>query len=141
MPLRILSCLLSIAAVAACSSQSKDEQPPIAAAKAFTNVPLPPDGQPLGSQGGSEALQLLVSTPHAADTVLTYYRGVLAKPPYQLINESTAGDTTTFYVTSGDEQPMWIRVERLTAGGTMVRIVGAPAPAADSTGGDSTKGT
>ncbi len=116
----------------------------LSAIEAFPNIPLPPDGRMLGTEGSGEALQLLMSTPMATDSVTDYYRRILADAPYRLLNETSDSTTTSFYVESGEERPLWVRVERLAAGGTVVRLIGtgrpdgAAAPAAPAAPTDTT---
>jgi hypothetical protein len=95
------------------------------------NVALPAGGKVIGSAGGAEAASLLVSTPESADSVAEFYRDVLSRPPYRLINESVNGKVTSFYVEQ-DGPSLWVTVEGLEAGGTLVRLAGA-AVRADST--------
>jgi hypothetical protein len=116
----------------ACGDKPETPPPPVTRSplEVLPNIPMPPGGKLLSSQGGEEAASLLISTPIAADSVAEYYRDVLSKPPYRLINESVNGAVTSFYVES--TRPMWLSVESLEAGGTLVRMSGA-VTAADST--------
>ncbi|MEO8478469.1 MAG: hypothetical protein ABI542_02470 [Gemmatimonadota bacterium] len=120
--------------IAGCSKKANDEtvEPPISAIEAFPNVPLPPNGKTVQSQGTGDALELLMVSPFSDSMVAEYYRGLLAKPPYRLINESVSGGVTTFYVESGESRPLWVHVEADSLGGTRVRLVGTAAPKADS---------
>jgi hypothetical protein len=94
------------------------------------NIALPPGGEAIGNEGGTEAATLLISTPVSADSVVEFYRDVLSKPPYRLINESVNAGITSFYVEQ-DGPPMWLTVQGLEAGGTLVKMSGART-AADS---------
>jgi hypothetical protein len=127
--------LIALAAVVLAACGGEPETPPAEAtlspAQVLPNIAMPPGGEALGSEGGSEAATLLISTPMVADSVAEFYRGVLSKPPYRLINESVNAGITSFYVEQ-DGPPMWITVEGLEAGGTLVRMSGA-IKAADST--------
>ena len=88
------------------------------------NIAMPPGGEALGAEGGAEAASLLISTPVSSDTVVAFYREVLSRAPYRLINESLNAGTTSFYVEQ-DGPPLWVTVEPLEAGGTLVRMSGA----------------
>lgn len=120
--------------IAGCSDKSSDGpvEKPISMIEAFPNVPLPPNGQGVQSQGTGDALELLMTSSDPDSTVAAYYRGLLAKPPYRLINESVAGGVTTFYVESGNDRPLWVHVQADSLGGTTVRLIGTAAPKADS---------
>lgn len=135
MPHKTTLLLLSIVTLAAC--QTKDAAPveeiPVTVPEVFPNLPLPPGGQVVSRQGTGSALQMVFSTPTSGDSIATYYRDVLAKPPYQLINESINEGVVAFFVEQ-DGPSMWVTVQGLPAGGTLVTIVGARprVPKADS---------
>jgi hypothetical protein len=134
-----LSAVLVTVAVAGCGDGAGDPpaEPQISAFQAFPNIPLPPDGRSLGSEGTGDALQLLMSTPMSHDSVADYYRTTLAAAPYRLLNETSEGKVVSFYVESGDQRPLWVRVEGLEGGGTMVRLIGAAPPKSAPAAGDS----
>ena len=119
---------IALAALVLVACADEPEAPPaetiISPVQVLPNVAMPPQGQVLGREGGTEAASLLMSTPVDSDSVVEYYRGVLSKPPYRLINESVNAAVTTFYVEQ-DGPPMWVMVEGLEAGGTLVRMSGA----------------
>lgn len=125
--------LLSIVTLAAC--QAKDAEPveevPVTLPEVFPNLPLPPGGQVVSREGTGSALQMIFSSPMAGDSMAAYYREVLAKPPYQLINESINDGVVAFFVEQNGPS-MWVTVQGLEAGGTLVTIVGARAPASRS---------
>jgi hypothetical protein len=99
-----------------------EEQVPVV--MVLPNIPLPPGGQPLTTERGGDAAQLLVSTPLGADSVVIFYRDLLSRPPYRLVNEATEATVTSFYVEQ-EGPSLWVTVEGLQAGGTMVRLAGA----------------
>lgn len=92
--------------------------------QALPNIPFPPGGQPLTSERGGDAAQLLVSTPLVVDSVVDFYRNLLSQPPYRLVNEATEKGVTSFYVEQ-DGPSLWVTVEGLEAGGSLVRLAGA----------------
>ncbi|HRP07601.1 MAG TPA: hypothetical protein PLL69_03845 [Gemmatimonadales bacterium] len=100
------------------------EPPPVPVFSVLPNIALPPNGQMVGTLGGEEAATLLVSSPMPADSVVDFYRDVLTRPPYRLINEAEAEGRTSFYVEQ-DGPSLWVTVEGLDAGGTLVRLSGA----------------
>jgi hypothetical protein len=126
MNMRTGTTALCAALVAACGGAGQDapeeEQVPIV--QVLPNIPLPPGGQPLTSERGGDAAQLLVSTPVLADSVIAFYRDLLSRPPYRLVNEATERSITSFYVEQ-DGPSLWVTVEGLEAGGTLVRLAGA----------------
>lgn len=133
--IRHLSCLALIGLIiTGCGDKTSDGpvETPITAIEAFPNVPLPPNGTIVRSQGTGDALELVMGSPSPDSSVADYYRQLLAKPPYRLINESVAGGVTTFYVESGNDRPLWVHVQADSLGGTTVRLVGTAAPKADS---------
>lgn len=117
--------LLPLVLLAACGTE---DAPPaedqVAIVRVLPNIPLPPGGQPLASERGGDAAQLLVSTPVAADSVVAFYRTLLSQPPYRLINEASEKGITSFYVEQ-EGPSLWVTVQGLEAGGTLVRLAGA----------------
>ena len=120
--------LTALAALVLAACGDKPEAPPaetvLSPLQVLPNIALPPGGEVLGREGGAEAATLMISTPMAGDSVVEYYRDVLSKPPYRLINESLNAGKTSFYVEQ-DGPPLWVVVEGLEAGGTLVRMSGA----------------
>jgi hypothetical protein len=107
--------------------------------KVLPNLPLPPDPTALTRESSADATQMIFTTPVAVDSILTFYRDLLGKPPYRLINESTNGGITSFYVEQ-DGPSMWVAVQKNGTTGSMVTIAGAAvdttkkaAPPADTT--------
>ncbi len=133
--------LLALVAAACKSPEVPAEDAGLPMVQALPNIPLPPGGAPVSTERGGDAVQLLVSTPTPSDTVVAFYRDLLSRPPYRLINEAEDKGATSFYVEQ-DGPPLWVTVEGLPAGGTMVRLAGAaivdPAAKADTTKSDST---
>lgn len=117
---------LSALLLAACggAEQQVPEEEPIPIVQVLPNIPLPPGGQPLTSERGGDAAQLVVSTPMMADSVIAFYRELLSQPPYRLMNEATERSITSFYVEQ-EGPSLWVTVEGLAAGGTLVRLAGA----------------
>lgn len=122
---------LTVASFAACQ-----QKPPVAEAvvppplgQVLPNLPMPPGGTTLTSQSSQDAMQLLFVSPEPVSSVLAYYRDVLGKPPYRLINEATTAGVTSFYVEQ-DGPSMWVAVQKNGDSGSLVTIAGA---AVDST--------
>lgn len=139
MSTRLIAALAALLAGAACSGGT-DEAPPeemISPFRVLPNITIPPGGEVVGSEGGQEAASLLVSTPMVADSVIEFYRGVLGRPPYRLVNEAVDGKRTTFYVEQ-EGPSLWVTVEGLDAGGTLVRLSGAAVKTDSSAAGQRT---
>jgi hypothetical protein len=100
------------------------EEAPPSIAEVFPNLPLPPDGQILSREGTGQAMQMIFSSPQAGDTIANYYRKVLSAPPYELINESTNDGVVSFFVEQNGPS-MWVVVQGLEAGGSLVTVAGA----------------
>ncbi len=116
----------SLLALAACGGTEVGEvgETQVPVVQVLPNIPLPPGGVPMASEAGGDAAQLLISTPLSADSVTSFYRNLLGKPPYRLVNEATEKSVTSFFVEQ-DGPSLWVTVEGLEAGGTLVRLAGA----------------
>lgn len=123
--LSAIALLLTLAPLAACQS-SKPAEAPVknAGLEVLPNLPLPPGGMPVTSQSSTEAMQVIAATEMPVDSVVGYYRELLAKPPYRLINETMADSITSFYVEQ-DGPSLWITVQRNGPVGSLVVIAGA----------------
>lgn len=120
-----LIALLSAAVlVSGCRKKEAPPPPPPPLARVMPHIPLPPDGQTLTRESGTDATQLVVVSPHPVDSVLTYYRGLLAAAPYRLINESRTAEGTTFYAEVGGPS-LWITVMKNGDAGSQIVIAGA----------------
>ncbi|MES2304463.1 MAG: hypothetical protein V4558_03110 [Gemmatimonadota bacterium] len=118
--------LFAAASLGACQQKppavQEPERPPVG--KVLPNLPVPPDATPLTTESSKEAMQFLFTTHVSVDSVLSYYRDLLGKEPYRLINESANGGVTSFYVEQ-DGPSMWVAVQKNGDAGTMVTIAGA----------------
>jgi len=130
MPTRTLAALLLVTVSAAACQHHQPVNDTPALGTVLPNIPFPPGAQPVGSNSGKDATQLEFLSNLAPDSVASYYRAVLAKPPFQLINETTTGKTTVFYAEQQGPS-LWVTVEPSGTAGTRVTIAGAQQ--ADST--------
>lgn len=125
--MRTIPMLLAAAVLAtACgdkAAQEVEETPP-SIAEVFPNLPLPPGGILLSQEGAGSAMQMIFSSTQPGDSIADYYREVLSAPPYELINESTNNGVVSFFVEQ-DGPSMWVVVQGLEAGGTLVTMAGA----------------
>lgn len=126
--------LAAAALLAACGDKPAPvaEETPPSVTEVFPNLPLPPEGILLSTQGAGAAMQMVFSSITRGDTIADYYREVLSQPPYQLMNESTNNGVVSFFVEQ-DGPSMWVVVQGLEAGGSLVTIAGARARPASAT--------
>jgi hypothetical protein len=122
-----LALLLTVAQLGACqSAKPVEEAPKLAGLEVLPNLPLPPEGTLQNTQSSPEAMQVVAVTEVGVDSVLTYYRTILGKEPFRLINETTTDSITSFYVEQAGPS-LWITVRRNGSKGSMVVIAGASA--------------
>jgi hypothetical protein len=107
-----------------CESRSEQPAPPDFA-KAFSNLPLPPEPVLVSRAGSGDALQLTVHSPAGMDQVLAFYRGVLSNGNWRLISDSKNADGSTALYAEQNGPPLWVRIWKLGDRGTMVELTGA----------------
>ena len=113
-------------AIPACRSESRSAQPtPPEVAKAFPNLPLPPDPELVSRAGGADALQLTVFSPAAFDQVSGFYRTVLSNQPWRLVSDRSNPDGSVVLYAEQKGPPLWVRIWKLGDRGTMVELNGA----------------
>lgn len=98
------------------------EGPPLEAM--LPNIPFPPNAEPVTTERADKALKLVFTSGSPADSVVAYYRTVLAAAPYRLINEGMSGNITSFYVEQ-DGPSMWVTVQPVDMNNSLVTIAGA----------------
>lgn len=122
---------LTLAPLAACqSAKAPVEEVKKVGLEVLPNIPIPPGGTILTSQSTDEALQMITVTDRSVDSVLTYYRDLLAKEPYRLVSETTTPDGMTSFFVEQDGPGLWVTVQKNGEAGSMVTIVGAVADTA-----------
>ncbi len=122
MPVLMLSAALVLAG---CGGDAAEAEPEVLSPiQVLPNIALPEGGQVVGTEGGVDAAVLVLSTPLPGDSIVEFYRTILSDAPYRLVNEDVTGSVTSFYVEQ-DGPPLWVTVEALEAGGTLVRLAGA----------------
>ncbi|MEO5825263.1 MAG: hypothetical protein ABIR59_05195 [Gemmatimonadales bacterium] len=126
MRITILMPLVAAAMLVACKgSDAKPaalEGPPLE--EVLPNIPFPPNAEPVASERADKALKLVFASSSPSDSVVAYYRTVLAAAPYRLINEGMSGNITSFYVEQ-DGPSMWVTVQPVDINNSMVTIAGA----------------
>lgn len=120
---------LTLAAVSFAACQQKPVAEAVTPPRLETvlpNIPIPPDGMALTNENSKDAMQFTFASPMKLDSMVNYYRDVLGKPPYRLINEATTGGVTSFYVEQ-DGPSMWVAIQKNGDSGSMITIAGAAA--------------
>lgn len=110
----------------ACKSGDAAPAPPPAAPleTVLPNIPFPPNAKTVASERADQALKLVFASNSPSDSVVAYYRTVLAAAPYRLINEGMSGNITSFYVEQ-DGPSMWVTVQPVDMNNSLVTISGA----------------
>jgi hypothetical protein len=127
---------LTCAFLVACGSEQADSPPPDFA-KAFANLPLPPDPEFVSRSGGADALQITFYSPAQVPQVIAYYRQVLTRNNWRLVNQTENPDGSAVLYAEQKGPPLWVRISKSIRGGTTVELTGAvidpdktmPAPA------------
>jgi hypothetical protein len=124
--------LVLCAALAACAD--KTPKPP-KLSEALPNIPLPPQASFVGRSGGSDALQITVRSPAAADAVGNYYRGVFKTGNWKLVNDAKDAEGATVLFAQQNGPPLWVRIyPAADGGGSIVELSGAVLSKIDSAG-------
>jgi hypothetical protein len=123
----------------ACRSEPRSSQPtPPDAARAFPNLPLPPNPELVSRAGGSEALQLTVFSPADFDQVTEFYRSVLSGQDWRLVSDKKNSDGSVVLYAEQNGPPLWVRIWKLGDRGTMVELTGAVVDSVKSKSGKPT---
>ena len=92
----------------------------------FPNLPLPPQASVVSRRGGPEALQLTFMSAAKAKDVETYYRAVLSKNGWRLVNDMRDRDGSVVLFAEQNGPPLWVRIRSTDDSvATMVEIAGA----------------
>ncbi len=118
--------LAAAALLAGCKGGDAAPAPPAAPPleTVLPNIPFPPNAEPVASERADKALKLVFASSSPSDTVVAYYRTILAAAPYRLINEGVSGNITSFYVEQ-DGPSMWVTVQPVDMNNSLVTIAGA----------------
>jgi len=116
---------LAVLALVAC----KDGEPELEMAKVadvFPNLPLPPEATVVSRSGGPDALQLTLMSPVKAKDVEAYYRSLLSKSGWRLVNDMRDRDGSVVLLAQQDGPPLWVRIKSTDdSAATMVELAGA----------------
>jgi hypothetical protein len=92
----------------------------------FPNIPLPPQASVVSKSGGSDALQITLISPAKAKDIETYYRAVLSKNGWRLVNDMRDRDGSVVLLAEQDGPPLWVRIKSTDDSvATMVELAGA----------------
>jgi hypothetical protein len=92
----------------------------------FPNLPLPPQATVVSRNAGTDALQLTLMSPTKAADVETYYRRVLSKNGWRLVNDMRDRDGSVVLLAEQDGPPLWVRIKSTDDSvATMVELSGA----------------
>ena len=119
--------VVAAAALLAAGLGACDRKPtPPKLAEVMPNLPLPPQAQVVSQAGGEDALQITVVTPLKRTQVETYYRGLLARDAWKLLNEAKDPDGALVLLAEQNGRPLWVRIREATGSSfTLVEFSGA----------------
>jgi hypothetical protein len=120
--------LLFVAAwlgLAGCGDSPKPRQTDVL--EAMPTMPLPPDATFLSKEIGEEALKIQFRSSVDVDGVARYYRGVLSRDPWKLVNDSPMQDgSIALYAEQKAGPPLWVTIRKVEGGpGSLVDLLGA----------------
>lgn len=121
-PIRIWAAVALVALVA-CKDKAP-QQPKMS--QVFPNLPLPPSGSVVSRSGGPDALQLTLMSPAKVQEVEAYYRSVLTRNGWRLVNDMRERDGSVVLLAEQDGPPLWVRIKSTSdSAATMVELAGA----------------
>ncbi len=115
--------ILALVACVAC----KDKAPQTPRfSQVFPNLPLPPHATVVSRSGSADALQLTLLSSAKVGDVETYYRNVLSKNGWKLVNDMRDRDGAVALFAERDGTPLWVRIKSTDDSvATMVELAGA----------------
>jgi len=114
---------MAILALVAC--KDKGPQTP-KVSQVFPNLPLPPNASVVSRSGGADALQLTLLSPVKAKEVEQYYRTMLSKNGWRLVNDMRDKDGSVVLLAEQDGPPLWVRIKSTDDSvATLVELAGA----------------
>ena len=114
---------VAILALVACKDKAP-ETPKVS--QVFPNLPLPPNASVVSRSGGSDALQLTLMSPVKAKDVESYYRAILNRNGWRLVNDMRDRDGSVVLFAEQDGPPLWVRIKSTDDSvATIVELAGA----------------
>jgi hypothetical protein len=114
---------MAILALVGCKDKAP-ETPKVS--EVFPNLPLPPNASVVSRSGGTDALQLTLMSPVKAKEVESYYRDILSKNGWRLVNDMRDRDGSVVLFAEQNGPPLWVRIKSTDDSvATMVELAGA----------------
>jgi hypothetical protein len=114
---------MAILALVGCKDKAP-EMPKIS--QVFPKLPLPPNARVVSRSGGPDALQLTLMSPVKAKDVESYYRAMLSKNGWRLVNDMRDKDGSVVLFAEQDGPPLWVRIKSTDDSvATIVELAGA----------------
>ena len=115
--------VLAVTALVAC--KDKDPQLP-KVSQVFPNLPLPPQASVVSRSGSPDAMQITLMSGAKVQDVESYYRVVLSKNGWRLVNDMRDSDGAVVLLAEQDGPPLWVRIKSTDDSvATMVELAGA----------------
>jgi hypothetical protein len=116
--------LAALAVIALACGPERPKMPRLA--DALPNLPLPPNPTFVSRSGGPDALQISLRTPESMEAVTAYYRRVLRKDGWTLVNDAKDQEGAVVLYAQQKGPPLWVRIRPAADGaGTLVDLTGA----------------
>jgi len=115
----------AVAVLALVACRDKPPQTP-KVSQVFPNLPLPPNASVVSRSGSSDALQLTLMSAVKAKDVESYYRTMLSKNGWRLVNDMRDQDGSVVLFAEQDGPPLWVRIKSTDDSvATVVELAGA----------------
>src|SRR5687767_9164756 len=99
---------MAVLALVACKDK-EPQTPPLA--QVFPKLPLPPNASLVSKSGSSDALQITLMSRAKATDVETYYRALLSRDGWRLVNDMRDRDGSLVLLAEQDGPPLWVRIK------------------------------
>ena len=118
---------LVVVTLVACADEKPVELPEFS--RVFPNLPIPPNASVVSRSGGADALQLTLMSQNKAREIEAYYRTVLTRNGWRLVNDQRDRDGGVALLAELKGQPLWVNIKSTEDSvATIVRLAGAVIP-------------
>ena len=118
---------LVVLTLVACTDEKPVETPEFS--RVFPNLPIPPNASVVSRSGGPDALQLTLMSQNKAREIEAYYRTVLSRNGWRLVNDQRDRDGGVALLAELKGQPLWVNIKSTDDSvATIVRLAGAVIP-------------
>jgi hypothetical protein len=118
---------LVVLTLVACADEKPVKLPEFS--RVFPSLPLPPNASVVSRSGGADALQLTLMSQNKASEIEAYYRTVLTKNGWRLVNDQRDRDGGVALLAELKGQPLWVNIRSTDDSvATIVRLAGAVIP-------------